>query len=459
MSAGRFRTLPSVQEVDHFLAQQGLPHGKPVRHWVHQALQHCRARLQEDPSPPESRQEALEWVASVVQHSLPQRAEKVLNLTGVVVHTNLGRSPLPRALLEPLLSQWSHYTPLEFDLATGKRGHRDTALRQLLRGLSGAESALAVNNNAAAVFLMLRTLAAGREVIVSRGELVEIGGSFRIPDIMREAGCELVEVGTTNRTRLSDYESAITERTAALLKVHPSNYSLVGFTEEVALPELAQLARQRNLHSLYDWGSGSFYAFQQQGLREYPTAQQVLASGVDVVAFSGDKLLGGVQAGLMLGRQPLLDQIRKHPLYRAFRLDKLALSTLEAVLQTYWNPEQVPEHLLTPHLLERTPEGIRATVEGVRESLVPGPAWSLQSQPMTSLTGGGALPELQLPSWGLVLQHETASAHDLQERLRREGPLPVIGRIVDHTLWLDFRTLLPDEVPELCSCLEQLLQS
>ena len=459
MDAGRFQTLPSIQEVDRLLKQQGAPSGKPVRRWVHQALQQYRAQLQEGAPLPASRQEALEWIVSQVRQRLPRSTEKVLNLTGVVVHTNLGRSPLPRPLLESLLTQWSHYTPLEFDLETGKRGHRDTALRKLLQDLSGAESALAVNNNAAAVFLMLRTLAPGQEVIVSRGELVEIGGSFRIPDIMREAGCELVEVGTTNRTRLSDYEAAITERTAALLKVHPSNYTLVGFTEEVGLAELAQLARQHHLHSLYDWGSGSFYAFQQQGLRNYPTAQQVLASGVDVVAFSGDKLLGGVQAGLLLGKGALLNAIRRHPLYRAFRLDKLALSTLEALLRLYWDPEQVPEQLLTPHLLERTPDAIRTVAEDVLSALQPQAPWSVSAQPMTSLTGGGALPELQLPSWGLVLRHKTRSAQALQEQLRQHRPVPVIGRVVEEALWLDFRTLLPGEAPELQACLQHLLQA
>jgi L-seryl-tRNA(Ser) seleniumtransferase len=294
-------------------------------------------------------------------------------------------------------------------------------------------------------------------VLVSRGELVEIGGSFRVPDIMREAGCTLVEVGTTNRTRLADYAQAITERTVAILKVHPSNYALVGFTEDTPLSELAALAEEYQLWSLYDWGSGSFYRFQQPGLHAYPTVRQVLDSGVDVLAFSGDKLLGTVQAGLVLGRQAALERMRRHPLYRALRLDKVTLSILETLLAVYWDPAEEASVLPTVALLERTLEDLQPQVEEVLQQLsVPlGSGWDVKAVGLTSLTGGGALPDLNLPSWGLKVSHPEWSAQKIQEALR-EGSPAVIVRVAEEAVLLDFRTLLPGEAPELVGRLQDL---
>lgn len=457
MLQASFRHLPSLQEADHLVEERGLLHGKPAYALIRRVLEEMREDLRAGQLTLPSREEARDLFIQRFSSQLSPPPFPVLNLTGVVIHTNLGRSALPESLLGPLLNQWCRYTPLEFDLESGKRGKRDQRLRQLLRDLSGAEEALAVNNNAAAVFLMLRALAQEGEVLVSRGELVEIGGSFRVPDIMREAGCTLVEVGTTNRTRLADYAQAITERTVAILKVHPSNYALVGFTEDTPLSELAALAEEYQLWSLYDWGSGSFYRFQQPGLHAYPTVRQVLDSGVDVLAFSGDKLLGTVQAGLVLGRQAALERMRRHPLYRALRLDKVTLSILETLLAVYWDPAEEASVLPTVALLERTLEDLQPQVEEVLQQLsVPlGSGWDVKAAGLTSLTGGGALPDLNLPSWGLKVSHPEWSAQKIQEALR-EGSPAVIVRVAEEAVLLDFRTLLPGEAPELVGRLQDL---
>lgn len=457
MLQASFRHLPSLQEADHLVEERGLLHGKPAYALIRRVLEEMREDLRAGQLTLPSREEARDLFIQRFSSQLSPPPSPVLNLTGVVIHTNLGRSALPESLLGPLLNQWCRYTPLEFDLESGKRGKRDQRLRQLLRDLSGAEEALAVNNNAAAVFLMLRALAQEGEVLVSRGELVEIGGSFRVPDIMREAGCTLVEVGTTNRTRLADYAQAITERTVAILKVHPSNYALVGFTEDTPLSELAALAEEYQLWSLYDWGSGSFYRFQQPGLHAYPTVRQVLDSGVDVLAFSGDKLLGTVQAGLVLGRQAALERMRRHPLYRALRLDKVTLSILETLLAVYWDPAEEASVLPTVALLERTLEDLQPQVEEVLQQLsVPlGSGWDVKAAGLTSLTGGGALPDLNLPSWGLKVSHPEWSAQKIQEALR-EGSPAVIVRVAEEAVLLDFRTLLPGEAPELVGRLQDL---
>ena len=337
-----YKNLPSITECDSFLKRQNLPYGKSVRVIVNSVLNQVRQEIYQKKTGSVSynNTQILERVATKVRIQ-SNGAQRVINATGVVVHTNLGRAPLSADLLANALPRMSSYSTLEFDLSTGKRGSRDTKVRKLLRSLSGAEDAMVVNNNAAAVFLMLKALTTSLqkdkipEVIVSRGELVEIGGSFRIPDIMQEAGVKLVEVGTTNRCRLSDYEEALTENTAALLKVHPSNYEIKGFTESVSVGKMAGLAHSKGLFCFHDWGSGSFYRFKQRGLSEYATAEQELAAGPDLLAFSGDKLLGGIQAGVLLGKTENIQKLRKHALYRALRLDKVTLALLEETLEVY----------------------------------------------------------------------------------------------------------------------------
>ncbi|MDG1176679.1 MAG: L-seryl-tRNA(Sec) selenium transferase, partial [SAR324 cluster bacterium] len=386
--------------------------------------------------------------------------------TGVVVHTNLGRAPLSESLLRKVLPSMSSYSTLELDLSTGKRGSRDSKIRKLLRTLSGAEDAMVVNNNAAAVFLMLKALNGNEfenkkpEVIVSRGELVEIGGSFRIPDIMREAGVKLVEVGTTNRCRLADYEQALTENTAALLKVHPSNYEIQGFTEEVSVEKMAQLAHSKGLLCFHDWGSGSFYKFRQRGLSEYSTAEQELSAGPDLLAFSGDKLLGGIQAGVLLGKAENIQKMRQHALYRALRLDKVTLGLFEATLEAYLDLKTLAENVPTVGLLELTREEIREKVNNFLKLLkLPDITdWKCELRETESRTGGGALPELPIESAALILSHPQKSANELQNWFRSQT-VPVIVRIHEDQIWLDFRTILPQDNEELLRVLSVLIST
>ena len=462
-----YQNLPSITECDTFLKEQKLPHGKAVREQVNIVLDQLRTEISRNPHKAvlSANAEILERVAALVRNQ-SQTTQRVINATGVVVHTNLGRAPLSESLLRKVLPSMSSYSTLEFDLSTGKRGSRDSKIRKLLRTLSGAEDAMVVNNNAAAVFLMLKALNGNEfenkkpEVIVSRGELVEIGGSFRIPDIMREAGVKLVEVGTTNRCRLADYEQALTENTAALLKVHPSNYEIQGFTEEVSVEKMAQLAHSKGLLCFHDWGSGSFYKFRQRGLSEYSTAEQELSAGPDLLAFSGDKLLGGIQAGVLLGKAENIQKLRQHALYRALRLDKVTLGLFEATLEAYLDLKTLAENVPTVGLLELTREDIRKKVNVFLKllKLPDNTAWKCELRETESRTGGGALPELPIESAALILSHPQKSANELQNWFRSQT-VPVIVRIHEDHIWLDFRTILPQDNEELLRVLSVLIST
>ena len=462
-----YQNLPSITECDTFLKEQKLPHGKAVREQVNIVLDQLRTEISKNPHKAVlgANAEILERVAAQVRNQ-SQTTQRVINATGVVVHTNLGRAPLSENLLRKVLPSMSSYSTLELDLSTGKRGSRDSKIRKLLRTLSGAEDAMVVNNNAAAVFLMLKALNGNEfenkkpEVIVSRGELVEIGGSFRIPDIMREAGVKLVEVGTTNRCRLADYEQALTENTAALLKVHPSNYEIQGFTEEVSVEILAQLAHSKGLLCFHDWGSGSFYKFRQRGLSEYSTAEQELSAGPDLLAFSGDKLLGGIQAGVLLGKAENIQKLRQHALYRALRLDKVTLGLFEATLEAYLDLKTLAENVPTVGLLELTREEIREKVNNFLKLLkLPDITdWKCELRETESRTGGGALPELPIESAALILSHPQKSANELQNWFRSQA-VPVIVRIHEDQIWLDFRTILPQDNEELLRVLSVLISN
>ena len=462
-----YQNLPSITECDTFLKEQKLPHGKAVREQVNIVLDQLRTEISKNPHKAVlgANAEILERVAAQVRNQ-SQTTQRVINATGVVVHTNLGRAPLSESLLRKVLPSMSSYSTLEFDLSTGKRGSRDSKIRKLLRTLSGAEDAMVVNNNAAAVFLMLKALNGNEfenkkpEVIVSRGELVEIGGSFRIPDIMREAGVKLVEVGTTNRCRLADYEQALTENTAALLKVHPSNYEIQGFTEEVSVEILAQLAHSKGLLCFHDWGSGSFYKFRQRGLSEYSTAEQELSAGPDLLTFSGDKLLGGIQAGVLLGKAENIQKLRQHALYRALRLDKVTLGLFEATLEAYLDLKTLAENVPTVGLLELTREEIREKVNNFLKLLkLPDITdWKCELRETESRTGGGALPELPIESAALILSHPQKSANELQNWFRSQT-VPVIVRIHEDQIWLDFRTILPQDNEELLRVLSVLIST
>ena len=369
----------------------------------------------------------------------------VYNLTGTVLHTNLGRAPMAEQAIAAVEAAMREAVTLEYDVDDAGRRHCDIAVSELLREITGAEPACVVNNNAAAVLILLSTVAAGREVIVSRGELVEIGGAFRMPDVMRQAGCKLVEVGATNRTHLRDYEQAITDDTALLMKVHTSNYSIEGFTHSVSENELATLARARGLPVATDLGSGALTDLAAWGLPAEPMPQKMIADGIDLITFSGDKLLGGPQAGLIIGRKAWIDKIQKHPLKRALRCDKMTLAALEATLRLYLQPDRLAEDLPTLRRLTRAQDAIRATAERLLPALAAfaGAEYQLESAPCLSQIGSGSLPVDRLPSWGIAiapLDGRGGTLEKLAERLRRR-PSPVIGRLNDGKLWLDMRCM------------------
>ena len=383
---------------------------------------------------------------------------RVVNATGVVIHTNLGRSPLAAACLEQLLEVASRYNTLEYDLARGARGSRQDHLEGVLQELTGADGVLVVNNNAAAVLLALNTLAAGKEVVISRGQLVEIGGSFRLPEIMAASGAILREVGTTNKTYLKDFEKAITSETAVLLKVHPSNFRILGFTHEVTLAEMVDLGRRYDLKVVEDLGSGCLVDLSRYGLEKEPTVQETLKAGADLVLFSGDKLLGGPQAGLILGNREVVGALRKNPMTRALRPDKMTLTALEATLRLYLDEPRALTEIPTLRMLTRPVAELdrqaRALARRLRRRF--GARFKVEVVESEGRAGGGALPQATLPSRALALTIPPLAPQELEARLR-QAVTPVIGRVERGVVVLDLRTMLPGDQEALMAALEEVL--
>ena len=370
----------------------------------------------------------------------------LVNATGIIVHTNLGRSRLSGEALRAVVEVAGNYSTLEYDVETGERGSRHTHVERLICDLTGAEAAMAVNNNAAAVLLAIAGLAKGKEAIVSRGQQVEIGGSFRIPDVMRQSGAKMVEVGATNKTHLADYANAITPKTGLLLKVHSSNFRVVGFTEEVPLADLVALGAEHGVPVYEDQGSGVLIDLAPYGLPDEPTVRSSIEAGVDLVSVSGDKLLGGPQAGILAGSKAVIDRLKKHPLARALRLDKMTLAALEATLRLYLDPERALRDVPTLRMLTESPESVAARARTLVDRIVAatGEAFWVAAMPDVSRAGGGALPLADIPTTIVTLSPRAMSANDLEAALRLGNPT-IIGRIRDARVVLDPRTLSDHE--------------
>ncbi len=387
----------------------------------------------------------------------------IVNATGTITHTNLGRSLLSTSASENLAQAAANYVNLEYDLDTGGRGHRDQITEPLLQYLTGCEASTIVNNNAAAVLLTLDTLARGKEVIVSRGELIEIGGAFRIPDVMEASGAILREVGTTNRTHLRDYENAINENTALLLKVHPSNYKVVGFASTPSMEELTELGHQHGIPTMEDLGSGSLIDLTSYNLPYEPVVRERISADVDVVTFSGDKLLGGPQAGIIVGRQDTIEKIRKNPLMRALRVGKLTIAAIEATLRIYLNEKELTEKLPMFQRYMRPVTELREVAEKLANHLrqIFGDAIQVTVAESTAQIGSGSLPVDTLPSLAISLHTPQVSAETLAAHFRAQ-PIPVIGRVQDRQIWLDVRTVFEQEsvwIVEAAKCVMQKHQA
>ncbi len=461
----KLRSLPSVETLLQSAPIQQRLQEQPrwmVLDALHHVLDEERAKIRSGDHEAEcanTLDALLPRIDRILSELASPHLRPVVNATGVVIHTNLGRSILTEAMMENVVAVASGYSNLEYELDAGQRGSRYSHVEELLCRITGAEAALVVNNNAGAVLLGLNTLAEGKEVIVSRGQLVEIGGSFRIPDVMKKSGCALVEVGTTNKTHPADYEKAITDRTGTILKVHMSNFKMQGFTEEVGHRELLSITRAHHLPLMEDLGSGSLIDLSPYGLPKEPTVQESVQEEVDLVTFSGDKLLGGPQAGILVGSRAILDRVKKNPLTRALRVDKMTLAALEITLRQYLDTDTALQSIPTLRMLTQSPETleVRAKKLARKISAVQRTNLSVEILPDQSQVGGGALPEATLPTFVVALQSSALSVNRLERHFRRQDP-PVIGRIRKGQFFLDVRTLCEEEFGAIVAAIETLAQ-
>ncbi|NTW16336.1 MAG: L-seryl-tRNA(Sec) selenium transferase [Syntrophaceae bacterium] len=462
------RSLPKIDEVMFLLEKSDVFLKTPrniVRSICRSVVEELRQEILKTNSERKdlrlpSAEQVADKATRILQGLHEYRLRRVVNATGVILHTNLGRAPLCSDAVERLVAIAKGYSNLEYDLVKGERGLRYDHVQKILCELSGAEDAVVVNNNAAAVLLSLNTLAAGKEVIVSRGELIEIGGEFRIPEVMEKSGARLHEVGTTNRTRLADYEKAIGPETGLILKVHTSNFKIIGFTEDAVLPSLVALGKTRGIPVMYDLGSGCFTELDCFGLEREPTVSDVLETGVNIITFSGDKLLGGPQAGIILGRRNILQEIKQNPLNRALRIDKLTLAALEATMMQYFQPERAVNRL---RVLKALTEPLKDVDKRAKKlfSLLRKEHWEgvfMSIKKGFSMSGGGSLPTQEIPTILLSLVSKHLSPSNLEERLRYLE-IPIIARIADDEVLFDLRTIEEEEFSFIRSGLRHIFSS
>jgi len=452
-----YRTIRSVQQLLQNAAFSGFPISDYfLKQIIQQETQKLRNQISRNPRAENNNisSQLIENIASRLEKIFTPSLKRVINATGIILHTNLGRAPLADVAKAALLRSVENYNNLEINLDSGERGERNQHIEELLCLLTGAEAAVVVNNNAAAVLLCLNSLANRKEVPVSRGELVEIGGSYRMPDVMKASGVKMVEIGTTNKTHLKDYEKAINAKTAAILKVHTSNYRIKGFVKEISLAEIVPLAHKNNLPVIYDMGSGALVNLSKYGVKDEPLAGDVVKTDVDVVSFSGDKLLGGPQSGIIVGKKKFIERIRKNHLARALRCDKLTFAVLEATLKLYLNSEALPSQLPIISMLSLSLNQLKKRGDLIKEK-INSKHLHIDMRKTSSQMGSGTLPLIEIPSMALAIQSEKYSAQKLAAKLRKNQP-PIIGYIRDENYFLNLRTIREDELPFVIKALNKL---
>ena len=450
------RSLPKVDEVlrQPAIAALDLPQSV-ITDLVRQHIDDLRRRvLDSDLQTLPSMEDLCAEICTAAKAAAKPSLRPVINATGITLHTNLGRACLSEKAVQAAADAARRYSTLEYDVESGQRGSRYSHVEKLLCKITGAEAAMVVNNNAAAVLLILSALGKGGEVITSRGELVEIGGSFRIPEIMEQCGCSLREVGATNKTHLRDYERAICEDTRALLKVHTSNFRIMGFTESVSLQELVELGKQTGLPVIEDLGSGCFFDLETLGIHDEPTVMNSVKAGVDIISFSGDKLLGGPQAGIILCKEKWIKILKSHPLTRAMRVDKMTLAALEATLDTYLDPQKAQQEIPTIRMLAIDPTLLKLRAEALYEKLT-ALGVTCQVIPEQDQVGGGSVPTQLLPTWAVAVDPQNVTVDGLEERLRKESDIPIIGRIVKDRYLLDTRTLWEEDFDYIAQAVKE----